>query len=317
MVSTVSHEPVTLSVVVTFFNQRAFVADALESLLAQSREDVEIIAVDDGSGDGTSDVLRRYDDRVKVLLLAVNQGISGARNSGAAHATGDYLIFLDGDDAFLPWALDVYSTIGRARRPVVIIGSLQWFAGELPRAEERPPEVQFIEYRYYFMKDRSLGAHGVATAVDTRFFRQVGGWGPELPVCEDYDLMWRLGLSGPVVYVTDPPTVLHRAHAGQTTQQRMKMLEGVERLVALEKSDRYPGRGLHALERKACVGGFALQWALALRNDSRGGTARLLARSWLLVLVAIAVRATAVIRGRRPIQTIELERRREPLRSST
>jgi glycosyltransferase involved in cell wall biosynthesis len=312
----VHHEALTFSVVVTFHNQREFVADALNSILAGKRSDVEIIAVDDASSDGTPETLFAYRDAVKLVLLEKNQGVSGARNSGAAEATGEYLLFLDGDDAFHPWAFDVYDAIVRSRRPVTIFGSLQWFAGDLPDIKDHPHEASLVEYPNYFGKDRSLGAWAGGTAIATEHFWRVGGWDPAFPVCEDYDLMWRLGLSGPVIFTLDPPTVLHRTHEKQSTQQTARLLNNVGKLVNRERAGRYPGRGMQALERKACVGGCVLFWAITLRRRSRRQTASLLLKSWSLIIAAVAIRLRARVRGRRPVETLGLDVPQEPLHSA-
>ena len=272
-------ELVTFSVVVTFYNQREFVADALDSILAQQRDNVEIIAVDDASNDGTPQALLEYQDSVNLVLLQENQGVSVARNAGAAEATGDYLVFLDGDDAFLPWTFEVYDAIVRSRRPVTIFGSLQWFAGAIPAPGDRPHEARIIEYPNYFSKDRSLGAWAGATAIASRHFREVGGWDSAFRVCEDYDLMWRLGLSGPVIFTVYPPTAVHRTHAKQSTQQTARLLAHVQKLVDMERAGRYPGHGMQALERKACVGGCVLFWGMTLRHQLRRQTTSLLLRS--------------------------------------
>ena len=86
---------ITFSVVVTFFNQCEFVDDAIESILALDRSDLQIVAVDDASSDGTVDALREYEGKVKLVLLEENLGVSGARNAGAAVASGDYVLFFD------------------------------------------------------------------------------------------------------------------------------------------------------------------------------------------------------------------------------
>ena len=307
----------TFSVVVTFFNQREFVDDAIESILALGREDLEIIAVDDASSDGTVNALREYEGSVKLVLLEGNQGLSGARNAGAAEATGDYVLFFDGDDALLPWTFDVYETVARERRPTTMIGSYFWFEGELRTPEDEPEQIEYIEYADYFRKDRSLGAWGGATALDRRAFQEVGGFDPAVPVCEDYDLMWRLGLSGPVVYITSPATVLHRAHAGQVTQQGAKILPAIRQLVELEYSGRYPGSGMRAFERRACVGGCALYWALLLRRGHARLTARLLLRSLPLIAAAVVVRVRNRIRGRTPTRVVPLESRRRAVRAGS
>jgi glycosyltransferase involved in cell wall biosynthesis len=90
-----------VSVIIPVFNAAATVAETIESVLRQTFEDYEIIVVDDGSTDRTSQVLGRYQDRIQMIRRP-NGGISVARNSGVAVSRGEYLAFLDGDDLWVP-----------------------------------------------------------------------------------------------------------------------------------------------------------------------------------------------------------------------
>src|SRR5579862_805909 len=91
-----------VSVIVPVFNAARTVEHAIESVQAQSFTDFEIIAIDDGSTDGSNEILRRrYGDAVKMLAQK-NQGPSAARNFGIANSTGEYLAFLDADDCWKP-----------------------------------------------------------------------------------------------------------------------------------------------------------------------------------------------------------------------
>ena len=90
-----------LSVVIPCYNVEEYVAQCIESVLAQSYVNLEVILVDDASTDGTGNLLTRYgiqDTRVRVIRHERNLGLGPARNTGAAHATGDLLFFLDSDD---------------------------------------------------------------------------------------------------------------------------------------------------------------------------------------------------------------------------
>ena len=83
--------------------------EAIDSVLAQSHREFEVIVVDDGSTDGTEGLVESLygpDPRVRYLLRA-NQGVSSARNAGLDHSTGDYIAFLDSDDAWRPWHLSL------------------------------------------------------------------------------------------------------------------------------------------------------------------------------------------------------------------
>ncbi|MER8060535.1 MULTISPECIES: CDP-glycerol glycerophosphotransferase family protein [unclassified Streptomyces] len=96
------------SVIVPCYRVQAYLGECLDSVLAQSYRDLEVIAVDDRSPDDSGAILDEYaarDPRVKVLHLPENVGLGRARNAGMPHATGDYLFFLDSDDTLTPGAL--------------------------------------------------------------------------------------------------------------------------------------------------------------------------------------------------------------------
>jgi glycosyltransferase involved in cell wall biosynthesis len=92
-----------VSVVIPCYNQAHFLGEAIESVLAQSYPHFEIVVIDDGSTDDTSEVAGRYPG-VRCSRQH-NQGLSAARNSGLRHSEGEYLVFLDADDRLLPEAL--------------------------------------------------------------------------------------------------------------------------------------------------------------------------------------------------------------------
>ncbi|MCA9054139.1 MAG: glycosyltransferase family 2 protein [Planctomycetaceae bacterium] len=98
-----------VSVVVPTFNRARHIAEAIESALAQSWDQLEVLVVDDGSTDDTADIvadLIRRDDRVRYFAQP-NGGVSAARNRALGEAQGAFIAFLDSDDAWLPWKLEV------------------------------------------------------------------------------------------------------------------------------------------------------------------------------------------------------------------
>ena len=114
-----------LSVVVPAYNVQDLLGECLDSLLAQPYEDVEVIAVDDASPDGSGAVLDSYaaaDPRVRVLHLPANRGLGGARNAGLAAATGDYVWFVDGDDWVDPQSLPRIAAALASRPDVLFVG---------------------------------------------------------------------------------------------------------------------------------------------------------------------------------------------------
>ena len=96
----------TVSVVIPVYNRAAVVRRAIDSVLAQSLTDFELIVVDDGSSDGSPGIVAGIDDpRVRLIRLPVNGGGNAARNRGIREATAPIVAFLDSDDYFLPHKL--------------------------------------------------------------------------------------------------------------------------------------------------------------------------------------------------------------------
>lgn len=92
----------TVSVIIPVYNDEQHIAQAIESVMAQSYKDLEIIVVDDASTDGTPYFVQGYGEKVWYHRLAKNQGVAVARNTGLEFATGRYVAFLDSDDVWLP-----------------------------------------------------------------------------------------------------------------------------------------------------------------------------------------------------------------------
>jgi CDP-glycerol glycerophosphotransferase (TagB/SpsB family)/glycosyltransferase involved in cell wall biosynthesis len=123
-------------VIVPCFKVQGFLRECLDSVLTQSFDDFELIAVDDCSPDGCGAILDEYagrDPRVRVLHLPENVGLGRARNAGMPLATGDYLFFLDSDDTLTPGALRaVADRLAEAQGPDVLVfdyARTYWWGG--------------------------------------------------------------------------------------------------------------------------------------------------------------------------------------------
>ncbi|CAK7284171.1 bifunctional glycosyltransferase/CDP-glycerol:glycerophosphate glycerophosphotransferase [Streptomyces misionensis] len=113
------------SVIVPAYQVQAYLSECLDSVLSQSYTDLELIAVDDSSPDACGAIIDEYaarDARVRPVHLAENRGLGRARNAGMAEASGDYLVFLDGDDTLTPGALRaIADRIGATGDPDVLV----------------------------------------------------------------------------------------------------------------------------------------------------------------------------------------------------
>lgn len=95
-----------ITCIVPVYNGERFVAETIESMLAQTYRPIEVIVVNDGSTDSTPDVLGQFADRINVINQE-NAGQAAARNRGIEAANGDFIAFLDADDLWLPEKLEV------------------------------------------------------------------------------------------------------------------------------------------------------------------------------------------------------------------
>ncbi|EGF29874.1 glycosyltransferase family 2 protein [Rhodopirellula baltica] len=110
----------TISVVIPAYNAESFLAEAIESCLAQTRQPNQIIVIDDGSTDRTAEVARSFADSVTLVPLE-RSGAGVARNAGLAAATGDYIAMLDADDRMVPNRLQLQMELFEARPEVGIV----------------------------------------------------------------------------------------------------------------------------------------------------------------------------------------------------
>jgi glycosyltransferase involved in cell wall biosynthesis len=296
----------TFSIVITSFNQRAFVTDAVNSALLFRGLVKEIIVVDDASSDGSQDVLARYGDAIAYVPLPTNRGKGGARNAGAARATGDYLIFLDGDDAFLPWALDVCRRAAERGRPKLILCSMKWFRGDLPQVGTAPRVLRLVEYTDYMSKDRSFGLSASSVVFERQTFERINGWS-DLCVMQDQDIVFRMSAECPVVHVLEPPTTQHRAHAGQSVNAVAPFLGVLREMMRRERCGGYPGGTARRFDRAALFGGLVLFW---VRRAVKAGlyveALHLAALGWPSAIAALARRGAVRIKGRRIPETLPL-----------
>lgn len=97
-----------VSVIIPVYNVEKYLRDCLSSVVEQTFKDIEVICINDGSLDGSDDILKEFSEHDSrfIVITQQNAGLSAARNRGLASATGDYVYFLDSDDFLVPSALE-------------------------------------------------------------------------------------------------------------------------------------------------------------------------------------------------------------------
>ena len=297
------------SIVITCFNQREFIMDAVQSALSLRGCNFEVIVVDDGSNDGSIDILRGYEDAIRLLELPVNRGAIEARNLGAALASGEYLLFLDGDDLFVPWTLDVYEQLVTHRHPALIVSTVRHFEGPAPEFtfEDAPETLEFVRYPALLARDRTHGWYTCALLISRRAFEDAGGWTPGIFHLDDIDLAAKLGYCGRSVLVRSPFTALYRMHAGNTVHFVPPFLRSAHLIIERERAGVYPGGREKRMERCAFHGGTVFYWVRrALEARLYRGAFDLAASGWPMVLAAVLRKTIIASRGRRPVEVCQL-----------
>ena len=221
--------------------------EAVESVLAQTYKDFELIVVDDGSTDETAEELGRLRAPLRVICRP-RHGVAAARNLGASAARGRYLAFLDSDDLWLPKKLATQLGFMEEHPEVSICQTEEiWIrrgARVNPKAGHRKPSGDIFK--------RSLELCLVspsAVMITPALFHETGGFDETLPVCEDYDLWLRIAVDHPVPLVPQALVVKRGGHRDQLSHSVWGM-------------DRFRVASLRKLLR-AGLAGERRQWALA------------------------------------------------------
>ncbi|GGE39799.1 hypothetical protein GCM10007276_16390 [Agaricicola taiwanensis] len=201
-----------VSVIIPVFNGRAFIQDAIESVLSQDYPALELIVVDDGSTDDTIELVRPFLPRV-TLLQQQNAGQSVALATGWAQASGILLGYLSADDLLRPGAI---TTIAKALTdaPQAVLGYPDFgLIDETSRATDQVITPDYDERRLIGQL-HCLPGPGALFRRDA--YERAGPWDPGLRQIPDLDFFLRMALLGPFVRV---PHVLadYRIHAGATT----------------------------------------------------------------------------------------------------
>lgn len=192
--------PASFSVIVTNYNYARFVVETVESALAQSRAPLQVVVVDDGSTDGSPELLKeRYGDDPRVtLLLGRNGGQLAAFGRGLAEATGDVVTFLDADDVWRPDYLAQVGAVFDARPDIdFVFSDIELFGDESGtlRFADRPMDLGFTAVSTY-MLTKWYGAPTSAIALRANWARRT----LDLPTA--IAAQWRLSADNCLVFGT-------------------------------------------------------------------------------------------------------------------
>ncbi|WP_016953293.1 glycosyltransferase family A protein [Anabaena sp. PCC 7108] len=241
---------VFFSVVIPVFNRVDMIKSTIDSIFNQNFDNYEVIVVDDGSTDHTIDALAQYGNNIKILQQK-NQGPGKARNMAIQIAQGEYIAFLDSDDIWFPWTLEVYAAVIReTNKPAFLAGKAIFFSDENELNVVQGSQLNYTAYKDLLLSNKNANSFLTSSVTVRRdILQEVGGFTDKWINSEDNDLWLRLGTATGFIYINSPFVLAYRQHSNSAIAITNKTYEGTCYLIQQEKISQYPGGKIRERER--------------------------------------------------------------------
>jgi glycosyltransferase involved in cell wall biosynthesis len=251
-----------ISVIIPAYNASRTVGTAVDSVLAQSFVDFELLVIDDGSQDGTAEVVQARDDPRVNCIRTENGGVSVARNRGLDLATGSYVAFLDADDVWEPTKLEQQHRAMSERPEVGLCFASTHHVDDDLQPTGLHPAPQRSDYTEALLLEGNIIAGSASSAMArTSLIDQAGRFDPRLSLCADWDMWLRVSVLTRVLPLSEA-LVLYRSVPG-TMSSNPEVLERdtfalLDKFYASPASapyDRVRGRA-YANQSMVCAGSY-------------------------------------------------------------
>lgn len=204
-----------ISVIIPLYNKAPYIKRAIDSVLAQTIQDFEIIIVNDGSTDGSEKIIEEYSDSRIHLINQENQGVSAARNHGVDVAQANLVAFLDADDEWLPEFLDVILKM-RDIWPDAGLYGTKWY--ECSSENHRLKISTTIKFSYklisspfkYMVENGDFPISSSTVAIPKSTIEKVGYFKVGVPFAEDHEYWARIALYYPFACNITPSAVVYK-----------------------------------------------------------------------------------------------------------
>lgn len=206
-----------VSIITSVYNCEKYVSEMIDSILAQSYEQWEMIIIDDASTDSTWDVISKYhDERIKKIRNAKNEGLTKNLNKGIAYAKGEYIARIDGDDIAYPNRLEIQVNYMKTHHDVALLGSWMSVFGEKTdifqsNLEQEKMNINLIMNAVMFhptfmIRKSVIDKYGIRYNENLRY-------------AQDYELEYQVSKYGKISNISDV-LVKYRIHAKQVTVEK-------------------------------------------------------------------------------------------------
>jgi glycosyltransferase involved in cell wall biosynthesis len=244
---TIDGQTPLVSIVIPCYNQAKYLPMSVESALAQTHPNTEIIVVNDASNDDTEDVAARY-PAVRYLAQE-NRGVAETRNAGWHASKGEFVQFLDADDRLKPESVESHMRCFRAHPAVgFVVGDIEWIDEEgrcLGKAN--CPMIDSNHYEELLKKNHI--ANTIAVLFHRSVLSKVGGFNGFFSPAEDYEILLRAARAFPSAHHS---TVVaqYRRHTTNTSRKGAVMLKATNRVFIAEREKVKGSRRLEAALRE-------------------------------------------------------------------
>lgn len=221
----------TVSVIIPTYQRADWVNEAIKSVLAQTYKDYEIIVINDGSTDNTTEVLNQFQDKIK-LIEQENKGVSTALNIAIEKSQGQYIAFLDDDDIWLPNKLEKQILLLESNHRIGLIYSDMLLFDEKavfpePLSKKLPIHVGHISWMLFIFGNSVPLPSSVVVRCEV--LDEIGLFDESLTHCHDYDLWLRISEKWLLSYL-DEPLTMYRLSDTSMSKNREAVLFSVLRL---------------------------------------------------------------------------------------
>lgn len=237
-----------VSILLTCYNHLDFLPPCLEGIRSQTHTDYEIIALDDGSTDGTREWLSQQEGIDKVIFNEENLGTYATLNVGLENATGDYIAVLNDDDLWAPEKLQKQLELFEAHPKVGLVHTDGWFIdGKGERMEGSPLGFEFPRTETGDVLLALLYANKIiasAVLAKRECFERLGGFNPAYFGSGDWEMWLRIAEECEVGFVAEPLT-FYRVHGGNASHKLPRIWKDDQMLREwmVERSGKYSERG--------------------------------------------------------------------------
>ncbi len=206
-----------VSVIIPTYNRRQFLKEAIDSVLNQTFKDVELIVVDDGSTDGTEELVSAYGKKIRYIWQ-MNKGPAAARNKGTEIASGEYIAFLDSDDLWLPRKLEKQIDFFNLNPEAKICYTDEIWIKNGIRVNPKKKHAKYSGWIYPYCLPLCIISPS-SVLIKRELWNTIEGFDENFFVCEDYELWLRIGAQYPIFFLPDKLIIKRGGHPDQLSKR--------------------------------------------------------------------------------------------------